>query len=95
MNEFNKVIDKTTRNLDAFRFSQAAEDLYHYCWHTFADKIIEDSKDLLQDKNEVLRTTLLVEIMGDMMRLLHPFIPFITEKIYQNLPLRKNASAYG
>ncbi len=90
LNEFNKVIDKTTRNLDAFRFSQAAEDLYHYCWHTFADKIIEDSKDLLQDKKtKCSRQRLLVEIMGDMMRLLHPFIPFITEKIYQNLPLRK------
>ena len=90
IDDFDKTVKKITGYMDSFRFSHAAEEAYHYCWHTFADKVIEKSKDLLQDKKtRHSRQYVLVEVMGKMMKILHPFIPFITEKIYAGLPLKK------
>lgn len=90
MDEFDKTAERITGHMESFRFSRAAEEAYHYCWHTFADKVIEKSKPVLRDeKTRRARQYVLVETMGGIMRLLHPFIPFITEKIYENLPLRK------
>lgn len=92
MDEFSKVAKKVTRDMESFRFSHAAEESYHYCWHTFADKVIEKSKPVLQnDKTRRARQYILIETMGGIVKLLHPFIPFITEKIYAELPLRKKA----
>ncbi len=93
MDEFNRFAKKITVHMESFRFSRAAEEAYHYCWHTFADKIIEKSKPVLQnDKTRRSRQYVLVEIMGGIMRILHPFIPFITEKVYAELPLKKKSS---
>lgn len=93
MDEFNKTAERITEHMESFRFSHAAEEAYHYCWHTFADKVIEESKPILQDtKTRRARQYVLVETMGGIIKLLHPFIPFITEEIYQGLPLRKKAT---
>ncbi len=90
MDDFDKMAGKVTEYMDNFRFSQAAEEAYHYCWHVFADKVIEKSKPVLQnEKTRLSRQHVLIETMGKIMRLLHPFIPFVTEKIYQELPLKK------
>lgn len=89
LQEFRKTAQKVTKSLDAFRFSHAAETLYHYLWHTFADKIIEQSKPLLQNtRRRTARQYLLLTILGDALKLLHPFIPFITEELYQKFPLK-------
>ncbi len=91
--EFNQTAKKVTAHIEAFRFSHAAESAYHYCWHNFADKIIEKSKPILKEKRtRRARQYLLVEIMGKMMILLHPFIPFITEEVYAKLPLKKKGA---
>ena len=79
--------------MEKFRFSSAAEKIYHYTWHTFADQIIEKSKIKLQDqKSRQSRQHLLVEIMKRIIIILHPFAPFITEKIYGELPIKKKKS---
>jgi valyl-tRNA synthetase len=88
LNKFEKEISGL---MDFFKFYRAAEKLYHYFWHTFADKIIEKQKERLKsgNKNEVLASQhLLLEVLQVNLKLLHPFLPFITEEIYQKLPLK-------
>jgi len=80
ISELNELAKDLTKDMDNYRFYSAAEKIYHYFWHTFCDKIIEDSK-----KGEVSQATLL-EILTDCLKILHPFMPFITEEIYQQLP---------
>lgn len=91
---FSKIKKSTTHLIDSFRLSQAAEDLYHYTWHTFADKILEESKEVLQNKKmRESRQYVLLFILKDLLILLHPFTPFITESLYQtlNLPDKKES----
>lgn len=74
-------IKEITGYLDTFNFNQAAERLYEFAWHEFADKYIEDVKNRIdQNAAEMLLCLYLV-----LLQLLHPFIPFITEEIYSLL----------
>ena len=87
LEDVQKLAEQVTKNMDSFRLSQAAEVLYHYTWHTFADKVIEGSKRLLENpKTRASRQYVLLTIFGDLLKLLHPFIPFVTEELYQQLP---------
>ena len=89
MEEFRGVIRDTTKDIDEYRFYLAGEKLYHYVWHTFADIILEESKVILKNGNEEAirsRRTLLSQILIDTLKLLHPFMPFITEEIWSMLP---------
>ncbi|MDP3995746.1 MAG: valine--tRNA ligase, partial [bacterium] len=88
LSELNKLIDKITQDMDRFKFYAAAEKIYHYFWHIFADKIIEQKKkDLAGDdqKKKASAEWLLLEIYATCLQLLHPFMPFITENIYTNI----------
>jgi valyl-tRNA synthetase len=93
LKNFEKKSLSITKKIDNFKFSQAAEEIYHYTWHEFADKIIEKSKPVLEDKKtRKSRQYVLIEVMKGITILLHPFAPFVTEKIYQNLPIKKKSS---
>jgi valyl-tRNA synthetase len=75
-----------TANLDAYDFHLAAEKIYHYIWHTLADKIIEAEKPKLHDGSAEEKATsyaLLEYLLLESIKILHPFMPFITEEIYQ------------
>lgn len=77
---------EVTKSMDDFKFYYAAEQLYHYFWHEFCDKIIEESKPLLAD--EATRTAtqaMLLEILTTSLKMLHPFMPFVTEEIWQHM----------
>jgi valyl-tRNA synthetase len=76
--------------LATYRFDLAADRLYHFFWHEFADWYIEFVKIDLQTPGDTRNTAVavLVEVHDRLMRLLHPFIPFITEEIWQMLPRR-------
>ncbi|MBI2121172.1 MAG: class I tRNA ligase family protein, partial [Candidatus Wildermuthbacteria bacterium] len=88
LKSFYAVARRVERDVEAFQLSKAAETLYHYAWHTFADAVIEDSKPLLDDKKtKASRQALLRTILYELIKLLHPFMPFVTESIYQILPL--------
>ncbi|MFZ2523308.1 MAG: valine--tRNA ligase [Minisyncoccia bacterium] len=87
--EFDSLATDVTTDMDNYRFYLAAEKLYHYVWHTFADKILEESKEKL--KSEDLETVLSAQytlkyILENSLKLLHPFMPFITEEIWSYLP---------
>ena len=75
-----------TNDMEAYRFYMAAEKLYHYAWHTLADKILEESKGILEkgtDAEKKSRKQLLIHTLDKMLKALHPFIPFVTEEIWQ------------
>lgn len=91
LKELKSVSKKITKYLDNFDFNHAAETAYHYFWHTFADKIIEESKARLNSENEADRSAaqeVLMEALGTSMKLLHPFMPFVTEEIWQKMPIK-------
>lgn len=80
--EFDALIVGVTNDIEEFRTYMAAEKLYHYVWHRFADEIIEESKN----KDEYGAT--LYYILENSLKLLHPFMPFVTEEIYQSMPIK-------
>lgn len=89
LGELSSLVKDVTDDIENFRFHLASEKLYHYFWHTFADKIIEDTKDRLrgEDKKEKQQAqSLLYKILKTNLRMLHPFMPFVTEVIWQKLP---------
>lgn len=89
LSDFAATKKQVTKHIEEYRLSQAAETLYHYAWHTFADKVLEDSKKILEDeKKRAARQYILVTILSELLRLLHPFTPFVTEELYQQLPLK-------
>ena len=90
LNELAEIAKEITDDMDNFRFYIASEKIYHYFWHTFADKIIEDQKNSVKnpaDKDNTASQQLLGNILLTCLKLLHPFMPFITEEIYSKLPL--------
>jgi len=84
VDDLNEVVITATKQLDKLDLAHAAEDLYHYFWHTFADKIIEESKAKLSDESTKASTQkMLMTVLETNLRLLHPFMPFVTETIWQ------------
>jgi valyl-tRNA synthetase len=82
---------EVTTDIEEFRIYMAAEKLYHYAWHELADKILEESKPLFAGNDAVAkasRARLLLTLLDRTLRLLHPFIPFVTEEIWQSLPTK-------
>lgn len=75
LEEFKKISADITLDMENYRFYLAAEKIYHYFWHTFADKIIEQKK--LEKDKRILRI-----LLEEQLKILHPFMPFITEKIW-------------
>ncbi len=89
IDELDGVSKEITQNLEDLRFDLAADRIYHYVWHTFADVILEDSKKYLSEgSSEEKESTkqMLYQIFCTSIKLLHPFMPFITEAIWQEIP---------
>jgi len=79
------VTASLNRSLEQYKFYEAADALYHFVWHEFCDWYLELAKVGLKEGN---RTTeaVLADVLDQVLRLLHPFMPFITEEIWQHLP---------
>ncbi len=87
--EFNTLTVDVTADMEGYRFHLAAEKLYHYLWDTFASNILEESKVVFKNgdpKETTSRKVLLLKIFTDVLKLLHPFMPFITEEIWSAIP---------
>ena len=87
--EFETLTKDVTADIENYRLYLAAEKLYHYAWHQFADVIIEESKPILKtgdEKAKRSRKDLLIHIFANLIKLLHPFTPFVTEEIWQSMP---------
>ena len=86
---FNNLTKEVTDNLDKFELGIAVQKLYDFIWDVFCDWYIEISKIRLNSGDEKAAQTardMLVYIMSNTLKLLHPFMPFITEEIWQTLP---------
>ena len=87
LRELEKLVLEVTQDMDGFKFYIAAEKLYHYFWHTFADKIIEAQKDKVKSADQKIKLSAqwtMLQILVTCLKLLHPFMPFVTEEIYTN-----------
>lgn len=90
LDELKTTVDEITKDIEEYRFYMAAEKAYHYFWHTFADKILEESKVRLnqtgnkEDRESAQHT--LLKILKTNLKLLHPFMPFITEELWGIIP---------
>ncbi len=86
LTKLDTLVKSATEHIDNFRLHEAAQEIYHFVWHEFADVYIEESKKQLQ--NEVLKQStynLLTYNLLTSLKLLHPFMPFVTEEIWSKI----------
>ncbi|MBN2878145.1 MAG: valine--tRNA ligase [Clostridia bacterium] len=88
LSQLNGVIKEATRNLETFELGLALQKVYDFIWSEFCDWYIELSKAKLYEGTESQKkntTAVLYHVLIESLKLLHPFMPFVTEEIYQNL----------
>ena len=79
------TVDSVRENLDAYNFNLAIEDLYAFIWHDFCDWYLELAKVRLNSGEERAAKGILYHVLKEILKLLHPFVPFISEEIWQTL----------
>ena len=86
--QFNALVKEVTENLEKFELGIAIAKLYDFIWDVFCDWYIELAKIRLQKHDETTETAkaVLIYVLSETLKLLHPFMPFITEEIWQTLP---------
>ena len=90
--KMNAAIKLTDRNLEKFRFAQAGEGIYQFVWHELADSYIEKIKPRLygdtktSDEDRAVALSVLRHVLLTSLKLLHPFMPFVTEAVWQHMP---------
>ena len=97
LHRVGELAAEVTRALEEYRFDVAADRLYHFVWHEYADWYIELVKPHLQDAAEDREQALavLLTVHDRVLRLLHPFMPFVTEELWQALPPGAGAAEDG
>ena len=85
LSKLNKVISKVTKNMESYEFNNAGGELYSFIWSDFCDSFIEMSKFCLD--NVSTKSTLCYAISA-ILKMLHPFMPYVTDEIYSMLPIR-------
>ena len=89
LNRLNNVIEEVDANMDKFEFVNVGSELYKFIWDDFCSWYIELTKVHLNSDNEVEKQAsahTLVYVLNAIVRMLHPFMPFVTEEIYQAIP---------
>lgn len=87
--KLNRVVKKVTRLFDEFQFGEAGREMYNFIWNDFCDWYIEISKVALNGTDEILKKHKqdnLVWILDQILRLIHPIMPFVTEKLWLSMP---------
>ena len=83
LNQLKKTKKQVEKDIENFRFGPALRKIYDFFWHQFCDVYIEKSKKQLASQK------VLLYVLLESLKLLHPFMPFVTEEIYQKLPSKK------
>ncbi|GAB4173848.1 MAG: valine--tRNA ligase [Calditrichia bacterium] len=92
LSKLNRTIEQNEQNMEKFRIQDSLEVVYHFFWHDFCDWYLEMIKSRLysdehaESKNIAL--TVALKVLKETLELLHPYIPFITEEIWQKLPVK-------
>ena len=82
LEKLSKIVKKTNNDLESFEFGQSLHEIYDFIWHDFADKYLEYAKT--KENDDVKKT--LFTVLQISLKLLHPFMPFITEEIWSMMP---------
>lgn len=94
LSRLQETVEEVTKNLNQYEIGMAASTIYSFVWEEFCDWYIELVKDRLYGEDEDSKKTalsVLVHTLKDILKLLHPFMPFITEEIWQHLPVTESA----
>ena len=89
LSKYHKLIKSVTKHMEKYQFNLASQEIYDFTWNIFCDYYIEMAKytiDTLSTKST------LCEVLCGILKMLHPFMPFVTEEIYQNLPVKDKES---
>jgi len=89
LTKYENTIKEVTKFMDKYEFNNAAGVLYSFIWDDFCDNYIEMSK--FSSEKEATKSTL-YSILNGILKMLHPFMPYVTEEIYQKLPFKDNES---
>ncbi len=89
LTKFEKMLHTTKKFMDKYQFNNAGSVIYDFVWTSFCDSYIEMAKYSLSD--EATKSTLCY-ILTNILKLLHPFMPYVTEEIYQMLPVKEEES---
>ncbi len=89
LTKFEKVLNSTSRHIEKYEFNLAGSEIYEFVWNVFCDYYIEMAKYTLDE--ESTKSTLCYILTG-ILKILHPFMPFVTEEIYKMLPVKDSES---
>ena len=89
LNKLNKVIDKVTKSMDKYEFNNVGSVLYSFIWDDFCDSYIEMCKFSL---DKVSTKSTLCYTISAILRMIHPFMPYVTDEIYNMLPIKDSES---
>jgi valyl-tRNA synthetase len=84
ISEYNDAITKTSTAIESYRFNEAADALYHFVWHSYCDWYVELIKPQLADEAVETRAVA-ASILAGAVKLLHPFMPYLTEELNQKI----------
>lgn len=89
LSKLNKIIDNVTKSMEKYEFNNAGATLYDFIWSDFCDSYIEMCKFSL---NETSTKSTLCYLITSIIKMMHPFMPFVTEEIYSMLPIKNHES---
>ena len=89
LSKLNKIIDNVTKSMEKYEFNNAGATLYDFIWSDFCDSYIEMCKFSL---NETSTKSTLCYVITSIIKMMHPFMPFVTEEIYSMLPIKNHES---
>ena len=89
LTRLNNTIKEVEKHMNKYDFNLAGATLYNFIWEDFCDNYIELSK---KDLNDTTTKTILLIVLTDILKMLHPFMPYVTEEIYSMLPIKERES---
>jgi len=90
LSKLNKTIERVTRSLEQYRFNEAEALIYDFLWHEFCDWYVEMIKPEITGGRGSSAEKIAIHVLEDSLKLLHPFMPFVTEAIWQNIRKRQS-----
>lgn len=96
--ERDELIKEITKEMNEYKFYLVGEKIYQYTWSRFADVILEESKEIFAKENEkeiISRKQFLLHTLNKIIKVLHPFMPFVTEEIWSMMPTKKADATVG
>ena len=84
----NETIKEVTKNMDCYEFNNAGSKLYAHIWEDFCDNYIELTKGNMNNTTK----SVLIKVLSNILKMLHPFMPYVTEEIYKMLPIKDQDS---